>query len=198
MSSTATASPPRKVGILLWAGILLMPYLFCWFLLRRGHSIEQRLAGFGWLVMLAAITVATKHGVPPGAPATIAETAEHKANSTALPVDLARILNSLRDQDGVKWGSVMATRNGTTVCGRVNAHNVFGGYSGMRAFVFNEAVGERGVPAGGASLHWEGRSGFDREWRRLCVEDANTVRADGQSMAGLVQALAPTLRAGVQ
>ncbi|UQS12888.1 zinc ribbon domain-containing protein [Pseudomonas sp. HS6] len=30
----------------------LMPMIFVWFLLRRGHSLKQRLFGFGWLALL--------------------------------------------------------------------------------------------------------------------------------------------------
>ncbi len=30
----------------------LMPIIFVWFLLRRGHSLKQRLFGFGWLALL--------------------------------------------------------------------------------------------------------------------------------------------------
>ena len=87
------------------------------------------------------------------------------------------------------------TRNGTTLCGSVNAHNGFGGYSGQRRFIFNEAVGDPGVPfGGGAYVHWEERRGFAREWNRLCLGDPNSVTLDGQSQAGLVEALAPQER----
>ena len=32
--------------------IFLLPPFFVWFLLRPGHSAQQRLAGFGWLALL--------------------------------------------------------------------------------------------------------------------------------------------------
>ncbi|MGY2442485.1 hypothetical protein [Pseudomonas sp. SDO52101_S400] len=37
-----------------WLKIMafLMPIIFVWFLLRRGHSLKQRLFGFGWLALL--------------------------------------------------------------------------------------------------------------------------------------------------
>ncbi|WP_432217466.1 hypothetical protein ACREYJ_20850 [Pseudomonas kribbensis] len=37
-----------------WLKIMafLMPMIFVWFLLRRGHSFQQRLIGFGWLGLL--------------------------------------------------------------------------------------------------------------------------------------------------
>ena len=37
-----------------WLKIMafLMPMIFVWFLLRSGHSLKQRLFGFGWLGLL--------------------------------------------------------------------------------------------------------------------------------------------------
>ncbi|MBK5513371.1 hypothetical protein [Pseudomonas sp. TH15] len=32
--------------------VFLLPMVFVWFLLRRGHSMKQRLFGFGWLALL--------------------------------------------------------------------------------------------------------------------------------------------------
>lgn len=120
------------------------------------------------------------------------ENPEHKANFGAIAADMARIYNSLRDQNGVKWGAMTGTRNGTTLCGSVNAHNNLGGYTGQRRFIFNEAVGDPGVPlGGGAYVHWQEHGGFAREWNRLCRGDPNAVTYDGQLLAGQVEALAP-------
>lgn len=44
-------SPHRKVGWL-WIGIVVMPYIFAWFLLRRGYSIRARVVSFIWMAML--------------------------------------------------------------------------------------------------------------------------------------------------
>ncbi|MFT4179272.1 MAG: hypothetical protein QM612_07390 [Thermomonas sp.] len=50
--SAALEQPTRKVGILLFIGILFLPYIFVWFLLRKGHSTLARTLGFGWLLLL--------------------------------------------------------------------------------------------------------------------------------------------------
>lgn len=43
--------PQRKVGLLLGLGIFVFPYIFVWFLLRRGYSALSRTFGFGWLTL---------------------------------------------------------------------------------------------------------------------------------------------------
>ncbi|WP_449106709.1 OB-fold protein [Pseudomonas mohnii] len=53
------ATQKRSVGFLLGIGILFIPIIFAWFLLRKGHSVLARIIGFAWLavgvlVMLAA------------------------------------------------------------------------------------------------------------------------------------------------
>ncbi|MCJ1886086.1 OB-fold putative lipoprotein [Pseudomonas sp. LA21] len=47
--NTPVAPPARKVSILLIIGIAVFPYVFVWFLLRKGHSGLARAIGFGWL-----------------------------------------------------------------------------------------------------------------------------------------------------
>jgi tRNA_anti-like len=52
--SPLTAQPPRKVGILLGIGIFLIPLIFSWFTLRKGHTTRARTVSFVWL---AAATI---------------------------------------------------------------------------------------------------------------------------------------------
>jgi hypothetical protein len=42
----------RTVETWLRIMVFLLPMVFVWFLLRRGHSFQQRLFGFGWLGLL--------------------------------------------------------------------------------------------------------------------------------------------------
>jgi hypothetical protein len=120
-----------------------------------------------------------------------AEAPEHKANFSAIITDMARVYNVLRDQSGVEWGPVTGARNGTTVCGSLNAHNAFGGYTGQRRFIIDEAIGDPGVPpGGGAYIHWQEHPGFAREWKRLCLGDKNSLTEDGQLLAGNAKAIA--------
>lgn len=42
----------RPVSLLLGLGIFVMPYIFVWFLLRKGHSTTSRITGFSWLFVM--------------------------------------------------------------------------------------------------------------------------------------------------
>lgn len=48
----------RKVSTLLGIGILVFPYIFAWFLLRRGYSTTSRIIAFSWgaTILLAKAT----------------------------------------------------------------------------------------------------------------------------------------------
>ncbi len=53
--------PERKVGFLLGVGIFVIPYIFVWFLLRKGHSTLSRVIGFGWLAFVILVTASVNH-----------------------------------------------------------------------------------------------------------------------------------------
>lgn len=56
----------RRVSVLLGVGIFLLPWLFAWFLLRKGHSTLSRVVGFIWLALIVLVTFAPR--APDGAP----------------------------------------------------------------------------------------------------------------------------------
>lgn len=47
----------RSVGILLFLGIAVVPVVFVWFLLRKGHSTLARVLGFAWLGLTLALAL---------------------------------------------------------------------------------------------------------------------------------------------
>lgn len=47
--------PVRSVGILLGIGIFLIPLIFSWFTLRKGHTTKAKVISFGWLIFSLAI-----------------------------------------------------------------------------------------------------------------------------------------------
>jgi len=49
---------PRPVELWLKIMVFLLPPFFVWFLLRRGHSMGQRLLGFGWLGLMIVLSKA--------------------------------------------------------------------------------------------------------------------------------------------
>lgn len=46
---TGPVQAKRPVGFLLGIGIVFIPIIFSWFLLRKGHSVLDRIVGFGLL-----------------------------------------------------------------------------------------------------------------------------------------------------
>ena len=51
-AAAAAKVPARQVGIWLAIGILILPYIFAWLTLRKGHSALTRWVSFGWLALL--------------------------------------------------------------------------------------------------------------------------------------------------
>jgi hypothetical protein len=51
----------RPVGILLGIGILLIPLIFAWFTLRKGHTTKAKIISFVWLV-LSLVIVGSQDG----------------------------------------------------------------------------------------------------------------------------------------
>ncbi|HTI67923.1 MAG TPA: hypothetical protein VL460_10315 [Caulobacteraceae bacterium] len=48
-ATAAAKKEERKVGAGLGIGILLLPVVFSWFLLKAGYSMLARVLGLGWL-----------------------------------------------------------------------------------------------------------------------------------------------------
>lgn len=62
--SSPTAPVRRRVSFLLGLGILFVPMIFVWFLLREGHSKRARIIGFTWLVIAILGAVANIQETP--------------------------------------------------------------------------------------------------------------------------------------
>lgn len=71
------------------------------------------------------------------------------------------VRGELKDPDTAKFRDVHANYSeelGVVACGRVNAKNEFGGYTGFRRFV-----------SGGKSVILEGRDNLADAWSRACL-----------------------------
>jgi len=58
----------RKVSLLLGIGILFLPIVFAWFLLRKGHSTVSRVIGLGWLGLFVIVALTPKSPDAPTSP----------------------------------------------------------------------------------------------------------------------------------
>ena len=86
----------RRVGWLLGIGIFLVPYVFVWWLLRKGHSTLSRVLGFGWLALCVLILVFSPPaptpdtGASPNAAATAAPPEKTEAEKAADAAEAQR------------------------------------------------------------------------------------------------------------
>lgn len=55
MNEIARHEEERKVSVALIAGIVVMPYIFAWFTLKKGYSVLARGLSLGWLAASVAI-----------------------------------------------------------------------------------------------------------------------------------------------
>lgn len=86
-----TAPAKRQVGFLLGIGILFIPMIFSWLLLRKGHSVISRIIGFAWLVLgflivLAAPSTPTSARTSPVQQASTSSSASAPAAAPAEPL----------------------------------------------------------------------------------------------------------------
>jgi len=56
----------RKANLPLYLGVGLLPYVFVWFLLRKEHSTQERVIGFGWFALLICIMMFANSGTDAG------------------------------------------------------------------------------------------------------------------------------------
>ena len=86
MNTAAIELQPRKVGVLLGLGIFLMPYIFAWFLLRKGHTQLARVVGFVWLgFMVLALAISPPAPAPAPQPVAPAPTPAIANSPTPAP-----------------------------------------------------------------------------------------------------------------
>lgn len=113
----------RKVGLPLAIGIFLLPIVFAWFLVRKGHSVASRIIGFVWLALVLLVWIGSANAPPVadeqavGATAAPAEqTAAEKAaaaeeEATRLRAETERNVRrspenylTIEEVDGIKGG----------------------------------------------------------------------------------------------
>lgn len=166
-AGSASKPPERRVSTLFLIGIVFMPYIFVWFLLRKGYSQTARILGFGWLVAIVAIihnanqngTTATKKSTTSQAVASAP--VDPKAGQKEVVADLAKqdVPKFMKDPDSARFGRVWGTSAGIA-CGYVNGKNSFGAMTGEQRFIYT---------AGSAEFDSHSAR-FAKHWNTLCVE----------------------------
>jgi hypothetical protein len=52
---------PRTISARLLVGIIFLPFIFAWFLLRKGYSINARVIGLGWMTVISLPALLMEH-----------------------------------------------------------------------------------------------------------------------------------------
>lgn len=80
---TSAAEPTRKISVPLLIGIIFLPFIFSWFLLREGYSTVARVVALGWaaIALLAMLTSSGDETQPAEAVETVAIAAENTDTS---------------------------------------------------------------------------------------------------------------------
>ncbi|MEZ8662356.1 hypothetical protein AB6D63_02860 [Vibrio splendidus] len=99
----------KKVSVGLGIGIVLVPFVFAWFTLRKGYSSKARFVSFGWMLMpflFFAIPTPEKTAVVPAA-----ETAQ-SSNTSSLPIEQSQdeLIESLIQTHSVNYEITRAVR----------------------------------------------------------------------------------------
>lgn len=96
----AAAEPVRKVGFLLGVGIFLLPIIFVWFLLRKGHTTRSRVIGFIWTLLVVIFAFAGGENTAPvgaGNVAKVTSTSAEAAVEEAVPEEGAKLTGPQRN-----------------------------------------------------------------------------------------------------
>lgn len=57
----APVEPRRRVSGWLWLGIAVLPFVFAWFTLRKGHTTRDKAIAFVWLIIYIAVRGTVPH-----------------------------------------------------------------------------------------------------------------------------------------
>ncbi|HEX8266954.1 MAG TPA: DUF3862 domain-containing protein [Pyrinomonadaceae bacterium] len=80
---TYNQEPERKVSFLLGLGIFLMPYIFSWFTLRKGHTTTAKIISFVWLgVIVLMVAIKPNQDISDSSRAFVSDTRQTKDSSS--------------------------------------------------------------------------------------------------------------------
>lgn len=143
-------------------GVLFIPYIFVWFLLKQGYSTKARAIGFSWAASIMAIMLFSSAGTYDSTGGTARPAVEvdpdRAAKWHAVATAKSAVPEALRDPSSAKFGNVWGVSAGVA-CGFVNAKNAFGAMAGQSRFIFDN----------GMVLFEDGQAGFARRWNATCI-----------------------------
>jgi hypothetical protein len=101
-------APPtdkRRVGFWLGLGIVLIPIVFVWFTLRKGHTPVSRFAGFSWLFLIIVISIIDTQREP------INKSENNSPTETKTEVNNAPVIETNKSLESVNKQESKKTEN---------------------------------------------------------------------------------------
>lgn len=164
---------------MLFFGILFMPYIFAWFLLRGGYSTRSRIIGLSWaaLIMMTVVPRAiylsgNLAASPSGSTNLVSQKqVRHDGDAVLLATGERMVNKMLKDPDSAVFrNSYGWIKHGQRVaCGEVNSKNSFGAMSGFAHWVVLYELRMAYLETS------ENRGSFAAKWNRYCAGDEDPV-----------------------
>jgi len=88
----------KPVSLLLGIGIFLMPGIFSWFTLRKGHTIKAKVISFLWLVVCLAIIISSGDGSKLNKTSTITSPSKAQVEQI-IQVNINEILSAYKNNE---------------------------------------------------------------------------------------------------
>jgi hypothetical protein len=181
----------RRPSVILTIGIVLLPAIFSWFVLRSGYSTLVRVLALGWagLIVVAMVASALSQVSPASNAAQTPQTSAIEVDPDRAAkdqmADLAKAIvpKALKDPSSADFGEVYGV-SPSVACGFVNAKNSFGAMTGQTRFIFD----------GEHVIFESGESGFARRWNAACVSKPRSPAPSGVGSMRWGSHPAPALR----
>lgn len=153
--SPTPSTPIRHVSVPLFIGILIMPYVFVWFLLRRGYSPLARLLAFRGLALVTSYAL-TQYRSGPYCPPP--DPQQHNKDIAAAVAKL-EVIKSMHALPLAQFGPVWGMDH-DIACGYVTGEDAAGAQLNAHRFIF----------ADGKATFDDGSIPFKQRWTMACID----------------------------
>lgn len=197
VSASSHVVAKRNVGAALGIGILFLPWIFAWFLLRRGYSVIARVIAFGWMALVILFAIGSSHpsqtttsSAPAAATVEADQPTTAKRASRKSAADALAAKESVVDASGAESAPEATTR---LTSAQRNAVRSAKQYLRMTGFSREGLIGQLSSSAGDGYDAADAAAAVDSldvDWNANAVKSAKQyLNMTGFSCKGLIEQL---------